>query len=142
MVQNRLIYLSKLRNSFSQLWKVSCLLYAPFSWFVEDKGYSHRDKPNLLVGPLNFFPIPVYDWFGHLRLSTLIFFGIHNSRWWATSLNWPRPFLINSKNQDRSLRVLYSFVGYQKKHLDLTNSEKKSLGKSDIPFPRYRRYKV
>ena len=38
------------------------------------------------------------------------------------------------------MKVLYSFVGYQTKRLDLTNSEKKSLGKLDVPFSSYRRY--
>ena len=72
----------------------------------------------------------------------MIFQRVHHFKCWGTPDNWPRPFFNQLKNQDRSLKVLYSFVGYQIKRLDLTNSEKKSLGKLDIPFSSYRRYKV
>ena len=58
-------------------------------------------------------------------MSILIFQRVHHFKCWGTPDNWPRPFFNQLKNQDRSLKVLYSFVGYQIKRLDLTNLEKK-----------------
>lgn len=75
-------------------------------------------------------------------MSTLIFQRVHNSRCWATPYNWPRPFLINPKNQLYCLKVLYSFDGYQKKRIDPLDSETFSLSKSDIRFSSYRHYKI